>query len=108
MLQDSGLVWRNLVCFALIFSKAHQLSNHCGIPLTVNLGKYFGANLFHSRVSKDSFKPLINRMQQKLAGWKAKVLNLACKTTLVQSVLSLCPTHTMQTNLLLVSICYAI
>ncbi|KAG8371874.1 hypothetical protein BUALT_Bualt12G0008300 [Buddleja alternifolia] len=55
---------------------------------TSHLGKYLGVNINHSRNSSSNFRGLIEKVQLKLSGWKAKNLNLAARTTLIQSVTS--------------------
>ena len=77
--------------------KAKDLSHICGIGLTQNLGKYLGVPLLHSRVNKHHFIPILERMQQKFAGWKTGVLSLAERATLIQSVTNAIPAYTMQT-----------
>lgn len=46
-------------------------------------------------------------MRQKLAGWKANVLSMAGRVTLVQSIRAAILVYTMQTCLLPVSLCNA-
>ncbi|CAL5382784.1 unnamed protein product [Camellia sinensis] len=77
--------------------KAKDLSHICGIGLTQNLGKFLGVPLLHSRVNKHHFIPILERMQQKFAGWKTGVLSLAGRATLIQLVTNAIPAYTMQT-----------
>ncbi|KAG8389521.1 hypothetical protein BUALT_Bualt02G0238000 [Buddleja alternifolia] len=72
---------------------------------TSHLGKYLGVNINHSRNSSSNFRGLIEKVQLKLSGWKAKNLNLAARTTLIQSVTSALPTYSMHTNWLPTNIC---
>ncbi|GAV85045.1 hypothetical protein CFOL_v3_28485, partial [Cephalotus follicularis] len=67
-----------------------------------------GLQLHHSRVSKATFKPLVAKIQQRLSGWKAKVLNLAGRATLIQSATSSNPFYSMQTQPLPLSTCDSI
>ncbi|KAL7218868.1 hypothetical protein ACSBR2_012022 [Camellia fascicularis] len=84
---------------------ARELSFKCGIPLTENLGKYLGVPLIHGRVNRGHFSTILEKMQNRLAGWKASVLSLAGRTTLIQSVSSALPAYTMQTMDVPVKVC---
>lgn len=85
--------------------RARRLSNSTGISLTADLGKYLGVPLLQSILSKLHFNPIVEKVQRRLAGWKANVLNLAGRATLVQSVTSTIPNYTMQTMEISVSVC---
>lgn len=52
--------------------------------------------LLHKRLTKLHFAPLIQQIQQKMAGWKGKFLTIAGRTTLIKSVLSSIPSYLMQ------------
>ena len=56
----------------------------------VNLSKYLGVDfkLRGGRVA--DFQYLVEKLQSKLQGWKAKLLSQAGRTTLISSVLRLC------------------
>ncbi|KAL7224711.1 hypothetical protein ACSBR1_026069 [Camellia fascicularis] len=56
---------------------AKKLSQQCGISLTQDLGKYLGVPLIHSRVSRNIYNGVIEKIQKKLSSWKAKALSLA-------------------------------
>ncbi|GKV24237.1 hypothetical protein SLEP1_g33872 [Rubroshorea leprosula] len=87
---------------------ANSFSFACGIPLTNDLGTYFGVPIIHGRFKASSYKYILEKMQLKLAGWKQHLLSMAGRRTLVQSVTSSIPTYTMQTVLLPSSTCSAI
>ncbi|GLT70676.1 hypothetical protein SLA2020_427380 [Shorea laevis] len=87
---------------------AASLSNACGIPLTRDLGVYLGVPILHGRQSKTTYKYLLEKIQVKLSGWKQKLLSLAGRRVLVQSVTSAIPTYTMQSILLPDYVCTAI
>lgn len=63
------------------------------IPKVVDLGRYLGVSSIHGRLKKESFAGLIDKIQNKLSGWK-DILVLA------QSVLSAIPYYTMKTTLI--------
>lgn len=83
-----------------------SVTTYCGIHLTKNLGKYLGVPLFHKRASKQDFNHIIDKVQNRLAGWVSNTLILSGKAaTLVQSVSSTIPSYYMQTMLLPASVC---
>ncbi|CAL1403368.1 unnamed protein product [Linum trigynum] len=86
-------------------TQRQSLGQELGIPETTNLGRYLGVPVIHGRVSKATFTDLIDRIDRRLAGWKAASLSLAGRITLAQSVISSLPAYTMQTTLLPASVC---
>lgn len=55
---------------------AKNISAICGSPLTSDLGKYLGMPPIHSRVSKQTYVELVDKVQSRLASWKSKALNM--------------------------------
>ncbi|KAI8573692.1 hypothetical protein RHMOL_Rhmol01G0297000 [Rhododendron molle] len=84
---------------------ANRLATIIGIDRTLNLGKYLGIPLLHSRVSKAHFNDLIEKVQGRLTGWSNHTLNGAGRATLIQSVSSTIPSYTMQTMEIPISVC---
>lgn len=78
-------------------SRAMQLSDFCRIPLTKDLGKYLGAPMLHGRVTRQTYKDLLSRVQARLASWENKYLSMAGRVILIQSVLSTLSNYLMQT-----------
>ncbi|XP_061998979.1 uncharacterized protein LOC133716290 [Rosa rugosa] len=76
---------------------AVDISKICGSPLTNDLGKYLGMPLIHSRVNKNTYASIFDKIQCRLSSWKSKVLSMAGRLTLVQSVTSAIPNYAMQT-----------
>ncbi|CAN1190816.1 Putative ribonuclease H protein At1g65750, partial [Linum perenne] len=76
-----------------------------GIPLTQNLGRYLGVPILHDRVTTRTYQDILDRIDTKLAGWKAKSLSLVGPVTLAQSVLAAIPTYVMQTVVLPAKTC---
>ncbi|CAN1180943.1 Putative ribonuclease H protein At1g65750, partial [Linum perenne] len=76
-----------------------------GFPLTQHLGVYLGVPILHERTSARTYQCILDRIDQKLAGWKVKSLSLAGRVTLAQSVLSAIPAYVMQTAVIPVSTC---
>ncbi|CAN1135617.1 Putative ribonuclease H protein At1g65750 [Linum perenne] len=79
-----------------------------GMQPTQNLGRYLGVPLIHGRNSKGLYQYLIERLEQKLAGWKVGSLSMAGRVSLAISTLNSLPTYAMQTTLLPMEICEVI
>ncbi|CAL8098742.1 unnamed protein product [Prunus armeniaca] len=84
---------------------AYDISHICGSSLTNNLGKYLGMPLLHSRVTKTTYKNLVDKVHARLASWKSRVLFSIGRATLIQAVTSVIPVFAMQTAKLPMSIC---
>ncbi|CAN1162506.1 Putative ribonuclease H protein At1g65750 [Linum perenne] len=67
------------------------------MPLTQNLGRYLGVPVLHDRITTRTYQSILDRIDNKLSGWKAKTLSLAGRVTLAQSVLAAIPAYVMQT-----------
>ena len=85
--------------------RKNALHFRCGIPLTDNLGKYLGVPLIHSKMDKRTFKDVLEKTQNRLSGWKTRLLNLAGRVTLVKHVTSCLPMYQMQSLALPMSVC---
>lgn len=72
-----------------------KISDLLGFRSTPSLGKYLGFPIKHPSVPQD-FNFIIERMQSRLAGWKANLLSLAGRLVLTQSVISTIPNYYMQ------------
>ena len=59
----------------------------------------------NARVTRQTFNQVTDRVNKRLAGWKAKVLSPAGRMTLIQSTLSSIPYFAMQTAKLPRSLC---
>lgn len=85
-------------------TKAHggasRMSYLLEMPSTNDLGKYLGVPLIHERVTKATFKEIVEKVQGRLSSWKSKLLTLAGRATLVGSVTSSIPTYHMMTMLM--------
>ncbi|KAF7844787.1 ribonuclease H [Senna tora] len=62
--------------------------------------KYLGANLIHGRHTKQKYRHIIDKIQSKLAGWKASCLSLVGRATLAQTAISAIPMYYMQHSIL--------
>ncbi|KAL4346847.1 hypothetical protein GQ457_17G009160 [Hibiscus cannabinus] len=80
-----------------------EASSECG----QNTNFYLGVPLLHKRVTKETYRYLLDRIEQRLSGWAARTLSLAGKITLAKVVLQALPTYVMQTTFLPKGICDA-
>ena len=82
-----------------------EVCNTLEISRTNDFGKYLGVPTLHGRVTKATFQEVLNRVDRRLAGWKAKCLSLAGRTTLIQATINAIPAYTMQTSRIPRSVC---
>lgn len=68
-----------------------------GFSITKDLGKYLGMPILHSRVNKATYQGILERAENCLSGWSAKLLFLAGRITLTQSMIQALPIYSMQT-----------
>ena len=73
-----------------------SLCDILGFQSTPSLGKYLGIPIKHQGASSQDFNFVLDRVKQKLAGWKANLLSMASKAVLIQSSLSMIPAYVMQ------------
>ena len=71
-----------------------------GINATQNLGRYLGFPLLYKGRSEDAFNFVIDKVQKKLNGWKAKFLSKAGKMVLTKSAAILKIEYYMQCHVL--------
>ena len=71
-----------------------------GIQITTDLGRYLGVPLINKKVNKSTYQFIVDKVQQRLSGWKAKFLNLTGRATHTAI-----PNYVMQTALLPKSTC---
>jgi hypothetical protein len=69
------------------------------------LGKYLGANISLGRTNRGHFNHIVQKIQNRLSGWKQQCLSLAGRVTLSNSVLSTIPYYHMQYASIPKSIC---
>ncbi|XP_015971192.1 uncharacterized protein LOC107494666 [Arachis duranensis] len=66
------------------------------IRFALDLGRYLGVNLNHSRTSRASFHSVIEKVRGRLANWKGRLLNKAGRLCLINSVAASIPVYHMQ------------
>lgn len=84
---------------------ARSLARRAGLSITTNLGRYLGAPILHTRPRIRDYTFLVERVRQKLQGWKRKSLSLAGRVALIKSSSAAIPTYVMQTSKLPSGIC---
>ena len=67
-----------------------------GINETWNIGKYLGFPILHKGANQRQYNDIVERVMNKLSGWKAKFLSFAGRFVLIKSVMSAIPNHIMQ------------
>ena len=77
-----------------------SFSDVLGFTSTPNIRKYLGIPLKVSGSSSNEFNFILDRVKQKLAGWKANLLSLAGQNVLIQASTLAIPSYVMQCNLL--------
>ncbi|XP_061350333.1 uncharacterized protein LOC133295506 [Gastrolobium bilobum] len=84
---------------------ANAIVKISGFAQTKNLGRYLGYRMKHGRTSKLHYGEIMDRVNNRLNGWKKQCLSMAGRVTLVKSVISTIPMFHMQNSLLPVGIC---
>ncbi|CAN1163535.1 Putative ribonuclease H protein At1g65750 [Linum perenne] len=72
---------------------------------TQSLGRYLGVPIIHGRNSKHLYQCVLERIENKLAGWKVQSLSFAGRVSLAISALNTIPAYLMQTTLLPNEVC---
>ena len=75
---------------------SESLSDILGFASTPSLGKYLGLPIKHSRSSFHEYNFVLDRVKQKLVGWKANMLSFASHVILIQASLAAIPSYIMQ------------
>jgi len=73
-----------------------DILQHTGYNHVNNMGWYSGANISPGRATRGKFHNVIDKIQNKLSGWKQQCLSFAVRLTLSKSVLSFIPYYHMQ------------
>nr|KYP65031.1 Transposon TX1 uncharacterized [Cajanus cajan] len=76
-----------------------------GISYTAQIGKYLGVPITHGQPRCADFYDVMDKIQGRLAAWKAKLLNKAGKLCLVKSTISSIPVYSMKSLWLPQAVC---
>jgi len=91
---------------SIIFSANVSLDIRNELSTTMNTrqkektGKYLGLPITNHHPKISDYRYITDHMNNKLSGWKNKLLSLSGRTTLTKSVLASIPTYVMQCNIL--------
>ncbi|XP_029143947.1 uncharacterized protein [Arachis hypogaea] len=88
--------------------RKEMLSSVSHIPFTSDLGKYLRVNLNHPRAARSIFSDSLEKIKNRLASWKGRLLNRAGRLCLIKSVASSLPIYQMQVTLFPTSVCQKI
>ena len=87
---------------------ASSICNCLGYMKTNDLGRYLGMPILHGKISKGTYAAILEKIDERLSGWKVDRLSFAGRVTLAKSVLNAIPSYAMQTIKLPRSLCDAI
>jgi hypothetical protein len=76
------------------------LESELGLKISNSFGKYLGVPILVDGRDKRAFDFILEKIRDKLAGWKVRTLSLAGRCTLIQAVTTAIPTHIMQCTML--------
>lgn len=77
-------------------SKLAKVISIVNFKTTSQIGKYLGFPMLTGRVKNSVFSFLMDKINNRLAGWKGKLLSRAGRVTLAKSVIAAVPTYAMQ------------
>ena len=66
--------------------------------MTSNIGKNLAVPIHLSRVRKGTYHHVLEKVKMKLARWKANMLSVAGRVTLIQTTTAAIPIYSMQTT----------
>ena len=80
---------KTLIYFSenLSHRETKRLGETIGFTVTSDLGRYLGVPLLHTRVTKNTYSGILEKVTKKLFGWAASSLMLAGRVTLTQLIL---------------------
>lgn len=81
-------------------SVARSIGKTFSFTITDNLGRYLGMPFLHSRVTKNTYQEIVDKVEKRMSTWNASHLSLAGRITLAQSILQAIPIYAMQTTCL--------
>ncbi|CAM8999447.1 unnamed protein product [Rhodiola kirilowii] len=95
------------ICFSNNVSAElkEYISDRLGMRQVSSFSKYLGLPVSFSNNKSEIFKFIVDRMWQKVQGWKEKTLSMAGKETLIKAILQAIPTYAMMCYKLPASLC---
>lgn len=98
------------ICFSKNVSdnEANGITSCGGFSVSKDIGRYLGAQILRGRVTIGRYNHILDKVQDRLCGWKQQCLSMAGRITLAGSVLGSMATFQMQHEKLLKATCLAI
>ena len=86
MFEQKINIQKSSIAFSYVVDEAviYEISTISQIPVTTELGKYLGIPSLMGWVHSHMFQHILERIEGRLEGWKAKHLTLADRTTLAK------------------------
>lgn len=84
------------------------ITNMLGIEESEEIGKYLGFPMDLTASRASSFNFIVDKVKDKLSGWKANLISRAGRAVLINSVMNTIPNHVMQCTYLPQSTCKAL
>ncbi|XP_043694315.1 uncharacterized protein LOC122645027 [Telopea speciosissima] len=88
----------------VIGHRRQRLIKELQIPTCVLPTRYLGVQLVKGRVKNDVILPLVDQFKKRLASWKGRLLSMAGRVELVQSIMGSMPIHNFSVYLWLKAI----
>ena len=85
--------------------RKEELCGKLGIQSTTTFGKYLGFPIKHNGARRNQFNFVLEKMMERLAGWKTKYLSFAGRAVLVKAVMSAISNYVMQGSALPAHLC---
>ena len=101
----------NLIKSKILFSpnvagkRKRSICRRLGIAATTNLGNYLGFPIINQGRTGSAYNFVVNKIQSKLAGWRANLFSRAGRMVLVKSAIAPVAEYYMQCQALPVKIC---
>lgn len=92
----------------MIGRKKNAICRKLRMIATQNLGRYLGFPLLHQGRNGVAFNFVIEKIQNRLAGWQSKLLSEVEKLVLVKSIASSIANYYMQCHALPIKVCNAV
>lgn len=101
---------KSSVYFSKNMVEADKLAicNVLQMDMTDDMGLYLGMPTLTSRVTRDTYKHLCEKVDRRLTGWRTKYLSMAGRITLAKSTLSSLASYSMHTAKIPRTICDSI
>ena len=73
--------------------EVHRLAHIFSCPVGKFPIKYLGIPLHFDNLTRDDIQPLVDKIMNKIAGWRGRLLSLAARVVLIKSCLSSIPVY---------------